>query len=388
MKSRPYQSGVRIDLRVVLILCIAAFCAPRLFASGELASGALRIHRGDGAVVEYHAYPESRVKLLFPTGDALLGERADSEKWQLTSATILKRIQLFTVSDTQRRFNVMGAFFGEQLYIFDQLFCSENSPLMSQLIQATASAPKNGSEALVLAKLYLSLSYYHLEDPSRFVAYRSIHSASQNPSGTARSFSDMVGVSHSPLVSRVGTTYMVDFYAYGTAGVPSSGASRWQISIGTAGIVERMAAHHEGFHELRNNETSQTTKENRGVEYSPRMMANGSTDDGAKTELQIWDSSDGPGLERIHYYYQSHDKAEKRMQDYLQNALAVIESRSWLDSEGKIGGRQALLIMIDNDTKTLYGLLLSEDEASVLEYIGGCLRSLHAIQSPQLPDKH
>ena len=89
------------------------------------------------------------------------------------------------------------------------------------------------------------------------------------------------------------------------------------------------------------------------ISFSPKIMANGSGDDGATLDIQSWESSDGPDVGRTHYYYKSHEGAEKRMQDFLQKAVAIIEKRPWLDSDGKTVGTQALVIMVDEGKKML-----------------------------------
>lgn len=115
------------------------------------------------------------------------------------------------------------------------------------------------------------------------------------------------------------------------------------------------------------------------------MMANGFTDDGATTDLQLWDSSDGPGLQRTYYYYKSGEQAEKRMQDFMQNAIAIIETRPWLDSQGKSVGTQALMIRVNDSEKTLMASEISKDESSILEISCESLTNLIAALSHEIP---
>jgi hypothetical protein len=345
----------------------------------------LKIHRDDGTVAQYRAYPEAAVKLLFPAGEAVLEPDATPEKWKFPAPQILKRIQTVRVSDTKRRFVVMGVSFGDQLFIFDGLFSSENSIVMSQLIRASASAPRDEAGALDLAMVYLALSYYRLEDPDRFIAYKGSDSREKESPRNKGNVSDTIGVPHSPQILRKGTTYNVDFYAFEARAVRPSKVKHWQINVGAYGLDERLSAHNEGFQEPYSAATGEVGQTQKKVRFSPTMMANGVTDDGAETDLQLWDSSDGSGLQRTHYYYKSSEQAEKRMQDFMQNAVAIIETRPWLDSQGKNVGTQALMIRVNDSEKTLMASEISKDESSVLEISCESLTNLMAALSHEIP---
>jgi len=348
-----------------LVLTVSLYCSAT-FASKEPGLVRLKICRGDGTFAPYCTYPESAVKLLFPTGEAIVEPDASPGKWVLSSATILKKIQIVRVSDTDRRFDVTGVIVGEELFIFDGVFSNDNSIAMNQLIRATASGPRSKAEALDLTKLYLAFSYYRLVDPDRFVAQRNEDSKRKDYLENDRSIRAVIGPSHSPQIVQKGTTYAVDFYAYDAPG-KSINVSHWRIDVGPDGLEERLSAHHDQFHELYSAATSEITQGAGKVKFSPDMMGDGFTDDGARTDIQSWGSSDGPGLGRVHYYYKSHEPAEKRMQDYLHNAVTVIEARPWLDPQGKRVGTQALLIRINDREKTLFASAIFEDESSVLE---------------------
>jgi hypothetical protein len=380
----PHRNNLKFVTRLVIGLCFATLCDSQVCASEEPGFVTMKIHGDGGEVAQFRAYPESAVKLLFPSGEAILEPDASPEKWQPPSVDILKKIHIAKVYDLKRRFNVMGVSFGEQLFIFDELFGNENSVAMSQLMRVTGAAPKNRAAALNLVKLYLALSNYRLEDPARFMAYKSSESERKHATENTSSFADMIGLSHSPEAVRVGATYRVDFFTYDTPGV-SEKISHWKIDVGDENLAERMSAHHVGFHVPYSNSASERTHSNERILFSPKFMANGSGDDGATTDMQFWESSDGPGVGRTHYYYKSHEGAEKRMQDFLEKAVAIIEKRPWLDSDGKAVGTQALVIMTNEEKKILYASQLFEGETSVLELSCASLSNLMAAQNRHLP---
>lgn len=376
-----HRNNLRFAARLVIIFCFATLCDSQAFASEEPGFVMLKIHGDGGAVARYRAYPGSKVKLLFSTGEAVLEPDASPEKWKLPTADILKKVQIVRVYDTKRRFNVVGASFGDQLFIFDEVFAGENSVAMSQLMRATGAVPRNGGAALDLVKFYLGLAYYRLEDPARFVAYKSSESEKKHAAENTRSFADVIGLSHSPEAVREGATHRVDFFTYDEPGV-SERISHWEIDIGAEILKERLSAHHAGFQVPYSNATSETTHSKGKISFSPKIMANGSGDDGATLDIQSWESSDGPDVGRTHYYYKSHEGAEKRMQDFLQKAVAIIEKRPWLDSDGKTVGTQALVIMVDEGKKILYASQLFEDETSVLELSCRSVSNLLAATGP------
>jgi hypothetical protein len=141
--------------------------------STDAATALLRVFGHDGNSVQYRVYPEARAKMLFPTAEAWEEEQQDTDTWSIRAAPILKKIRIPRVGDMARRFTTTGVSTGDQLFIFDGLFCSENSEAMSELIKATNSAPKNRLDALNLVKLHLALSVYQDDDPNKFVAMRS-----------------------------------------------------------------------------------------------------------------------------------------------------------------------------------------------------------------------
>ena len=374
--------------RLAFVLCLALLCSSPTLASREPEFVLLTIHRDSGAVSQYRTYPDSAVKLLFPDSDAVLEPDTNSEKWELPTAAILKKIQIARVYDTKRRFYVAAVAFRDQLFVFDKVLSGQNPTVMIQLMHATAAAPRSGAEALDLAKLYLALSYFPLEDPDHFVAYKTSDSTKQHASENPRGFAEMIGLSHSPQAVRERATYHLDFFTYDARGA-STKISHWKIDVGAENLKERLSAHHVGFHVPYSNAVSAVNHAKENVLFSPAIMGEAVGADGATIDVQIWESSDGPGLGRNHYYYESHEKADKRMQDSLQKTVAILDKRPWLGPSGKTVGTQALVITANDDKKILFTSQLFEDETSVLELSCDSLSNLMAALGRELPDwKH
>jgi hypothetical protein len=352
--------------RLALAVMVVTLCSSVVFASQEPGSATLEICRDDGTVLRYRAFPESAIKMLFPTGNALFEPDTSPGGWKNSPSAILKKIQTGKLYDTGRRFSVVGVTFGEQLFLFDELFGRGNSGVMSQLLRATGTAPSDAAGALALGGLYLSLSYYRLEDPARFVVYKLSDAFKKNATEGAR-LSNPTRLPHPPLVFQVGANYNVEVFAYDTPEWAPERISKWQFRIGSTNLVERLSARHEVFVECYSKLPRARAYRKGDVHFSPDMMADGITDDGAITDVQFWAASDGPGVDREHFYYPSHELAERRMQDYLRNAVAVIETRPWLDSSGKVVGTEALVIETNDNNKTLLASDLFEDEKSVLK---------------------
>lgn len=386
MQCRPNRLGVTQKLAVALLVGI--LCGPWVFGSGSEESGSvtLKIHRSDGKVAPYRAYPENSAKLLFPKGEAIIGPDESPGKSPTAPASILKKIQIVEVSDTDRRFNVTGVIFGDQLFIFDGVFSDNGPATMSQLMRATAYRPQSEKEALDLARLYLALSHYRLADLDRIVAYKGSDSVKNGDSGNGLEAPDVLGVAHSPQFVQEQGAYAVDFYAYDVPEEPAKGVSHWKIVVGPNGLEAGLSAHHDQFRPFYARTTSEWTQPAGKVIFAPVIMGNGFSDDGAATDLQTWGSSDGPGFSRVHFYYKSHEPAENRMQDYLRNAVAIIETRPWLDSQGKSVGTETILIRTNDAQKSLFASYIGEDATTVLEISCSSLGNLLRAVNRELQD--
>ena len=230
---------------IAFVLFLATCFTLPAIPSGDTPSAVLKVHGNDGSVTEYRAYPEATAKMLFPSAEAWLEAEENAKSWGLSSSPILKRIHLLRVSDRGRRFTVTGASMGEQLFIFDSLFCRENSEVMTELIRAARSAPRDDGDALDLVKLYLALSYYALEDPSRFVGLR--------------------GVSHIPNVSHRNGVYSVKLVTYAKPGL-TGGDTDWKMELTTSKFAELMARPEPSWDRPREN------KGNKEIKFTLRLL--------------------------------------------------------------------------------------------------------------------
>jgi hypothetical protein len=345
-------------------------------ASADVPFVSLRLHKNESEVSLYRAYPEARVNMLFPSSEAWLEAEDDPRNLGLSASPIIERFRIFRLGDARHRFAVVAASVDGQLFVFDELYCRDNSPVMRQLIRVTHSAPHTKGEALDLVKLYLTLSYYRLDAPVKFVASRGSTLQHEGSSEDVAPFSDSIGVSHSPKIVLVRGVYTVDLFTFSKLGPAVGPVTHWRFRLSDSGFDEQMAAQHKGPEKPSTDETALPNKDEKDIKFKVDLMANGSTNDGATTDLQLWSASDGPTVSRTHYYYNSHEGAEKLMQDRLRNALAVLENSPSKNGDGENSGKQALIVWIDKDKKSLFASQLYEDERSVLEYSCSCLRSL------------
>lgn len=287
MYGRGTRRGLLRLSRVGLVLCLVTLGDSRLLASTDAASAMLSIHSDDGKVVQYQAYPESRAKMLFPSADAWLDAEQNVDEWSLSPTPILKKIRLIRLSDMRHRFTIVGASFGERLFIFDGLFCSENAAVMNELIRDTHSTPHDDAEALNLAKLYLSLSYYQLEDPDKFVAIRGTNLRPKDASGSSRSFSDAIGVSNSPQVSRKDGAYSVDLYSYSKLGVTGGPVTHWRIELAPSRLDEQMAEQHRGSEIVPPKDTARKNSGSKGINFTVDIAGEAVSADGAHIDVQL-----------------------------------------------------------------------------------------------------
>jgi len=372
--------SLRMIARAAFLSCIVAAWALPTIALQASDSSLLRAHLDNGTVQQYDTSPKVAMTLLFPSGDAIIDRDTAHESFPILPAS-LKTIQFVRVRDAQRRFTIAGVIYGNHLFVFDKLFCGENAIVMNQLIRATATTPQSQEEALGLAKLFLSLSYYTLEDPARFVASKISDIPNQDSHLPDETVDDIRDALFAPRATIDRSGYKVELFS---TDIGSPRVHRWKLHIDAAGVQsvrdQVIYPHHQSMAAMFSQEKSDTA-EGTGdkVKFKLMLMADGYTTDGARTDMQTWAASNGPGISRTHYYYGSPAKAEALMQKFLHDAVAVIETGSWLDSQGKVGGKRAVVILANSDTKALSAARLFEKEASVLEISSFCLHNLSAI---------
>jgi len=225
---------------------------------------------------------------------------------------------------------------------------------MTELIRVARSAPRDDRDALDLVKLYLAHSYYALEDPASFVALK--------------------GVPHLPSVSHQNGVYSVKLISY-TMPRPTGPNTDWKMGLTTSKFAELMAHREASLDRPRENEG------NKEIKFTLSILGNGRADDGAMTGLQSWNASDGPGINLTHYYYHSPEEAEGRMQDFLQNAVAVLENGPWSNAAGEVSGKQALVVLLNKEEKSLFASQLYQEGSTVTEISCSCLSNLQAARA-------
>lgn len=340
----------------------------------------LTIYRADGTAATVRGFPGRTIRLLFPDGEAAAAESPIPKDWRISSTPLAGKIRTFRVSDRKQSFLVVGAMLGDRLFVFDGVFGDGNSTSMAELMREASAAPRNKTEALDLTRLYLVMAYFRMEDADGFIAYRD----PPHDAANVWKFSDMVGIANSPIVTHEGDSFGVDLYAFEPGQVARNRVRHWEFGINAKGFEERMSARDESFREDGSAATGVPGKTGRKARFHLTVMANGATVDGAETDMQVWASSNGPGAERVHYYYSSHEKAEHRMTETVENAVAILEKKPWLDEKGESGGMRMILLRADGEKK-LFASIISADEKSVLEITCRSLVNLMASLDRELP---
>jgi hypothetical protein len=362
------DAGAPMLRGIAVLLCtVMGFSASA--ARGQTApSNLLNAHWGDETIEQYRVLPDETVKLMFPSGSANLSENSLPGHWQASTLPIFRVARFVRVKDTQGRFGLSGAVYGGQLFIFDDLFCGQAPSTMSRLIRATRSFPKTKADALALAELYLSIAHFDFQDPTEFVEYRPAREPAETGLGFEQSSGVLFGETHSPTTVRAGSGYKVDLF---TGNVIAR--RHWRMNITPTGFELDTRACDD-----RSRTTCSSNPVDQRVTFTRGMMADGLTDDGGIVDIQGWDASDGQQVSRVHSYYKNVERAQAAMEQTLSEALTVIESRPWLDSQGKSIGRSALVIRPQFDKKGIMAERIFHGDTSILEYYGPCMRDVKA----------
>jgi hypothetical protein len=361
--------------RIVLVFCIVGAFALPAIALDE-ASALLTIHRDDGSLQQIRAFPKAVVDLLFPSGDAVLETDARPNSWKVPASSGLKNIEFVKVSDVQRRFDIIGVTHGDRLFMFTKLFCGKNPDVMSLLMKEADLSPKSSAAALALTKLYMSLTFHDLEDPADFTVSSLAGVPKLSKPFSTESPDELHDLMHAPRATATKSGYEVEFF---TRIQGKSILYESQLTLGAQGIqnvsVWMVYPDFQLMLDLRKRAAESASRAQRRIEFSPTVMANGFGEGADQIDMQIWAASEGSGLERKHYYFHSHEKAEAYMQAALENAVAKVDIGPWLDAHGEPAGRQTLIILVA-DNRTIYAEKLYEDQSSVTQYTCSCIQTL------------
>jgi hypothetical protein len=359
-----------------IALCLFFACGCDAFGAADSGSVPLIASREDGTLHTYQACPAKAVKLLFPKYEAVIEFTAEPGKWNLWPNPELHDLKFARVSGADKRFSVDAVVLGDRMFVFDELLGKENSETISQLLHALHLGVTSEPEALDLAKLYLSLAYYRLADPETFLVHGDHVAATTSLEPLQIKEGDAVAETHPPQVVKRDGVYVVDLYTHDTIVVREHQVSHWQIDFVSDRVVERVSAHHDGFREPYSKVAEGKQEAAGKVRFAAAIMGDGFSDDGARTDIQDWDASDGPGYGRIHFYYGSQQKGEKRFQIYLRDAVSVVDSRPWLDDEGHEIGSQVIVIGVNGNDGTPVATAVYWDGSTVLAITSSSLSNL------------
>jgi WD40 repeat protein len=356
--------------KFAVVVCLApGFCS----VFGVAQPGPRLIHLGH-ADQQFIASPENMAKVFFPKGEAILEQEPMPADWKGSSLPLFKKIKVVKISDTQGRFALGGVLYDKKIFLFDELFCGENPLIMSQLMQATATTPKNSDEALALARFYLSLSYYHRQSVDRFVV-SSIDEYKDSAALLEKMSSEVQRMLHAPSAVPKGVGYEVELFS---SAAGKDGIHRWRMTIKAGGLEnvsdQMVFPKYEQFRDL----YARAEKNPGEIELQTALLGSGRSEDGAMMGFGIYGASNGPAVRRDSYYYETEEKAETHFQRSLAEAVAVIDNGPWLDSDGQVAGKRATLIEANAD-KILWAVQLIQERSTVIEFSSHCLRNVLAV---------
>jgi hypothetical protein len=376
-------SGLATSGTTLLLLVLMAVPTIQPIGAQELTSSTLSVQLEDGSLRRYAAFPADGVGLLFPEGEALLNRELPLGNWTVPKAFLQQKIQFVSVSDTRKRFTLRGITYNDQLFLFDEFFCRQNPAVMSRLMQATSAFPKSRDEAFSFAQIYLAFTASGFKDPDRSI----ISSSSQippYPEGLpVPDINDVKDVIRPPVIHQTGNDFSADFF---TTTLDRAWVQHHRMTIGPQGLQnvtdEVVFPDYFSSQILHKQIRKNSAKGSKArVLFQLSVMANGETSDGGALDLQTWAASDGPGLQRLHYYYKLPAHAETAWQEIVKNAISVTDDGPWLNEHGIIVGKKFLVIGVGFDKKTLWAMRAFKDESSVLEIVCACHSNLLASEA-------
>jgi hypothetical protein len=371
-------------LRIVRILAtflpFVFVCSVSATTFPEAESKPMNIRLNDGIRKQFRVFPKKMADLLFPSGDAALSSIPIYGNWLASKSYSFLNIEVAALSDTRNRFKINVLVHDDQVFAFGLLFWDEDPGVMNSYLRATGACPQTTDQALLLTQLYLSLVNYDLVDPSRFVISRIEDVPKETVQMPNESLQDIKDIVQPPRLIGTGPDFMAEIF---THDMDATRVHKWTMRVGASGVSEVAdemeypdhKAEREQFAKIK---TKAADPDGTKIFFVIEIMGNGFTEDGAQTDIQVFAASDGPGVQRIHFYYKSQEKAEHRMEEFMKDSVAIIDEGPWINSSGASVGKRTTVILIDRDKKHLVAAKLFEDEKSVLELESFCLRNLLA----------
>ena len=358
---------------------ISTFLTPAWAAEPHIPSAKLNVRLENGISQRFLAEPAIAVKQLFPQGEARVEEDSAPSAWQFSLKPLLGNVRFVHVSDQPQHFMVAGVIYKERLYIFAELYWDQSREVMNDLMRATGTIVGSRRAARELAELYVSLFYFTLENPSKFVVSRFDELPRESIALPEESSDVLRDVISPPKVIGTRGGYRVEFF---TTYPDFPNIDRWQFQLNVNGI--QTAEDNVIFPDFSSREElyarakkSASTSSHRRILFEPLLMGEGRSDDGAQIDLQVWAASDGPGISRDHYYYTYiPGGAEKKMHALLDDAISIVQEGDWRDESGKVLGKKALIIATIPETHYVSAEMLFQDQGSVLVVSCSSLRNL------------
>jgi hypothetical protein len=372
---------MRVVLKLGILTGIALTLSAPIAFPQELAPAKVRAFRPDGSTQQFYVFPKALAGTLFQSGDVILEQVPGAERWLTANVPFLDGVQFAEVIDTGRRFSIPAMVYGDHIFTFSNLFYGENPPVMNQFLYEANTHPNTSEESLGIAKLFLAVSQFDLEDLEHLAVFEKNDVPPEMDLVPKDNLHVVSRFLRAPTVVHTDTGYDVEMSA---AKLGTARTIRWQIEFGSSGIRHVADKNARGntqrIYSYNQNEKIDRAKPNvTQIFFAPGVFAQGLDADTPNIDMQSWNSSDGPGIERDHYYYDSHEKAEHRMQEFLKDAVSVIDEGPWTNSKGEVAGKRTTVILIYWDKKQLVAAKLYEDDRSVLTIESFCLRNLLAF---------
>src|SRR5271165_3923822 len=202
-------------------LLFSVLCAgPAVYAQSE---AFVEVHEAGGTGKKMSIMPASAT-VLFPGSGVFLDSldvRAD-----LTSVTSEPQEQLRfvtlrsatgdgaagtnSVSHAKVTARATAVIYKDRVYVGSEFFCDENTSVFNTLLRAMGAKVDSSEKAMQVAKFYLQLGYYHLEEPSKYIVSTFLQLPPEKMNFPGQNTKEMQDAIHPPVVKRDGDEYKAE----------------------------------------------------------------------------------------------------------------------------------------------------------------------------------
>jgi hypothetical protein len=378
-------------------LLLAVLCSvPTVLAQSE---AFVEVHEGGGTSKKMSIVPASAT-VLFPGSEVFLDNMDVTAPLTSVATEPQRQLRFVTIrsatgdaavgSNSASRAKVTArasaVIYKDRVYVGSELFCDENISAFNMLLRTMGANVDSSEKAMQVAKFYLQLGYYRLEEPGKYVVSTFLQLPPEKVNFPGQNTKELQDAIHPPVVSRDGDGYKVEIV---TEDVDAGFVLLYHWSIDIVDSQIKSSEEEVAFPSRLRYRTGEAPSDRFGGTFASPLTAlrfqlgyisDGNTPDNKDLGLNVstygFNTSDGPQVIRSAYHFNSTERAVKEFIDHLDATSQILEQGKWADEAGNVVGERALVFYSTDGGRRLSAAVLLRRDTRFFEVSSSCLHNL------------